>query len=104
MSSLPAAPVIRTIQRLCAFNPDNIICLWDALPLQIQLKLLFFSLTEIIDYLYEKNLPELETKLKKEEEKHKGFSNLPASQQQRAFRFCDIFDFSEDSDSSEDSD
>lgn len=99
--------MIRTIQRFCAFNSDNIICLWDAVPLQIQLRLLFFFfffLIEIIDYLYEKKLPELEKKLKKEEGKHQGLCNLPASQQQRAFLFSDIFDFSEESDSSEESD
>ncbi|KAM4889529.1 transcription termination factor 1 [Sylvia borin] len=59
---------------------------------------------EIIDYLYENRLPELEEKLRKEEEKHKGFRDLPTSQQQAAFRFSDIFDFCEENDSSEESD
>lgn len=64
----------------------------------------FFFLIEIIDYLYEKKLPELENKLKKEEGKHQGLCNLTASQQQRAFLFSDIFDSSEERDSNEESD
>lgn len=98
MSDLLAAPVIRTVQRFCVFNTNNIISVWDAVPLHIQLKLLFFFFIEIIDYLYEKKLPELEEKLKKEEEKCHSLSNSPASQQQQVFRFNDIFDSDEEDD------
>ncbi|XP_004174394.6 transcription termination factor 1 [Taeniopygia guttata] len=55
------------------------------------------TFSEIIDYLYEKKLPELEEKLR-EEGNRGSFDNLAASQQQKAFRFSDIFDSSEESD------
>lgn len=58
----------------------------------------FFFLIEIIDYLYEKKLPELEEKLRKKKGKHCSFDNSAASQQQKAFRLSDIFDSSEESD------
>uniref|UniRef100_A0A8C0U1X9 Myb-like domain-containing protein n=1 Tax=Cyanistes caeruleus TaxID=156563 RepID=A0A8C0U1X9_CYACU len=53
---------------------------------------------KIIDYLYEKKLPELEEKLRKEEGKCHSFDNSVASQQQQIFRLSDIFDSSEESD------
>ncbi|XP_005055652.1 PREDICTED: transcription termination factor 1 isoform X2 [Ficedula albicollis] len=57
------------------------------------------TFSEIIDYLYEKKLPELEEKLRKEEEgKLHSCGNLAASQQQQVFRFSDIFDSGEESD------
>ncbi|OWK61347.1 Transcription termination factor 1 [Lonchura striata] len=55
------------------------------------------TFSEIIDYLYEKKLPELEEKLR-EERNRCSFDNLAASQQQKAFRLSDIFDPSEESD------
>uniref|UniRef100_A0A8C3V2X1 Myb-like domain-containing protein n=1 Tax=Catharus ustulatus TaxID=91951 RepID=A0A8C3V2X1_CATUS len=56
------------------------------------------TFSEIIDYLYEKKLPEFEERLKKEEEKCHSFSNSAASQQQQLFRFNDIFDSGEEDD------
>ncbi|XP_005527354.2 PREDICTED: transcription termination factor 1 isoform X1 [Pseudopodoces humilis] len=56
------------------------------------------TFSEIIDYLYEKKLPELEEKLRKEEGKGHSFDNSVASQQQQIFRLSDIFDSSEESD------
>lgn len=54
------------------------------------------TFSEIIDYLYEKKLPELEEKLRKEERKPCSFGNSAASQQQQVFRFSDIFDSNEE--------
>ncbi|XP_041331054.1 transcription termination factor 1 [Pyrgilauda ruficollis] len=50
------------------------------------------TFSEIIDYLYENTLPELEEKLREEEGKCNNLVNSTASQQQKAFRFSDIFD------------
>lgn len=98
MPNLPAAPVIRITQRFCVFNTDNRIPVRCCSSKdQIKFTFFFFFLIEIIDYLYEKKLPELEEKLR--EEGNRGSSdNLAASQQQKAFRFSDIFDSSEESD------
>ncbi|XP_063030460.1 transcription termination factor 1 [Melospiza melodia melodia] len=57
------------------------------------------TFSEIIDYLYEKTLPDLEEKLKEEERKHRSVDNAAArQQQQQAFRLSDIFDSSDESD------
>ncbi|XP_039576105.1 transcription termination factor 1 [Passer montanus] len=50
------------------------------------------TFSEIIDYLYENALPELEEKLREEEGKHSTSVTSTARQQQKAFRFSDIFD------------
>ncbi|XP_062361630.1 transcription termination factor 1 [Cinclus cinclus] len=55
------------------------------------------TFSEIIEYLYEKKLPELEEKLRKEEGKRHSFGKSAASQQQQVFRFSDIFDSSDES-------
>ncbi|XP_068067289.1 transcription termination factor 1 [Anomalospiza imberbis] len=54
------------------------------------------SFSEIIDYLYEKKLPELEEQLREEEGNRCSFDNSAASQQQKAFRLSDIFDSNEE--------
>lgn len=56
------------------------------------------TFSEIIDYLFEEKLPELEEKLEKRKEKHLSSDNSTARQQQKAFRLSDIFDSSEESD------
>ncbi|PKU38509.1 transcription termination factor 1 [Limosa lapponica baueri] len=56
------------------------------------------TFSEIIDYLFEEKLPELEEQLEKRKEKCLSSDNSTASQQQKAFRLGDIFDSSEDSD------
>ncbi|RLW00513.1 hypothetical protein DV515_00008791 [Chloebia gouldiae] len=56
------------------------------------------TFSEIIDYLYEKKLPELEAKLREGEGNRCSFDNSAVSQQQKAFRLSDIFDSSEESD------
>lgn len=56
------------------------------------------TFSEIVDYLYEKKLPELEEKLRKKEGRHCSFGSSAASQQQKAFRLSDIFDSSDESD------
>ncbi|XP_059721504.1 transcription termination factor 1 isoform X1 [Haemorhous mexicanus] len=53
------------------------------------------TFSEIIDYLYEKTLPDLEEKLREEEGKCSSFSSSAARQQQQAFRLSDIFDSNE---------
>ncbi|XP_010221369.1 PREDICTED: transcription termination factor 1 [Tinamus guttatus] len=52
---------------------------------------------EIIDYLYEEKLPELEEKLQKKK-KHLDFDSPSTSQQKKVFQLSEIFDSSEDSD------
>ncbi|KAL9826640.1 transcription termination factor 1 isoform 1-T2 [Geothlypis trichas] len=55
------------------------------------------TFSEIIDYLYEKTLPDLEEKLREEEGKHRSFDSSAArQQQQQAFRLSDIFDSKEE--------
>ncbi|XP_009581340.1 PREDICTED: transcription termination factor 1 [Fulmarus glacialis] len=56
------------------------------------------TFSEIIDYLFEEKLPELEEKLEKRKGKHLSSDNSTARQQQKAFRLSDIFDSSEESD------
>ncbi|XP_074017148.1 transcription termination factor 1 [Numenius arquata] len=56
------------------------------------------TFSEIIDYLFEEKLPELEEQLEKRKGKRLSSDNSTASQQQKAFRLGDIFDSSEDSD------
>ncbi|XP_010284603.1 PREDICTED: transcription termination factor 1 [Phaethon lepturus] len=56
------------------------------------------TFSEIIDYLFEEKLPELEEKLKKRKGKHLSSDNSTARQQKKAFRLSDIFDSSEESD------
>nr|XP_009483884.1 PREDICTED: transcription termination factor 1 [Pelecanus crispus] len=56
------------------------------------------TFSEIIDYLFQKKLPEFEENLAKRKEKHLSSDNLTASQQKAAFRLSDIFDSSEESD------
>ncbi|XP_054249353.1 transcription termination factor 1 [Indicator indicator] len=56
------------------------------------------TFSEIIDYLYEHQLPEFEEELKKKGGKHDSV-NSAAARGQKAFRLSDIFDGSEDSDS-----
>ncbi|XP_009320342.1 PREDICTED: transcription termination factor 1 [Pygoscelis adeliae] len=55
------------------------------------------TFSEIIDYLFEKKLPELEEKLEKRKGKHLSSDNSTARQQKKAFRLGDIFDSSEES-------
>ncbi|XP_027506027.1 transcription termination factor 1 [Corapipo altera] len=55
------------------------------------------SFSEIMDFLYQYKLPELEEKLRKKQWKHLSSGDLSASQEKKAFRFSDIFD-SEESD------
>ncbi|XP_010077876.1 PREDICTED: transcription termination factor 1 [Pterocles gutturalis] len=54
------------------------------------------SFSEIIDYLFEKKLPELEAKLEKRKGKH--LSPSTTTEQKKSFRLSEIFDTSEDSD------
>ncbi|XP_040975772.1 transcription termination factor 1 isoform X2 [Aquila chrysaetos chrysaetos] len=56
------------------------------------------TFSEIVDYLFEKKLPELEQQLKKKKGKHLSSDNSAARQQKKAFRLSDIFDSSEQSD------
>ncbi|KAM7033648.1 transcription termination factor 1 [Acridotheres tristis] len=56
------------------------------------------SFSEIIDYLYEKKLPEFEEKLRKDERKYRSFATSAASQHQEVFRFSDIFTSDEEDD------
>uniref|UniRef100_A0A8B9IRL7 Transcription termination factor 1 n=1 Tax=Amazona collaria TaxID=241587 RepID=A0A8B9IRL7_9PSIT len=56
------------------------------------------TFSEIIDYLYEKKLPELEEKLEKEKEKNLIPDNSAPRPRKKAFRLSDIFDSSEESD------
>uniref|UniRef100_A0A8C3K2R8 Transcription termination factor 1 n=1 Tax=Calidris pygmaea TaxID=425635 RepID=A0A8C3K2R8_9CHAR len=56
------------------------------------------TFSEIIDYLFEEKLPELEEQLEKRKGKCLSSDNSTAGQQQKAFRLGDIFDSSEDSD------
>ncbi|XP_014728789.1 PREDICTED: transcription termination factor 1 [Sturnus vulgaris] len=56
------------------------------------------SFSEIIDYLYEKTLPELEEKLRTDERKYRSFGISAASQHHEVFRFSDIFTSGEESD------
>lgn len=57
----------------------------------------FFPPKEIIDYLYEKKLPELEEMLESRKGKPDSSDNSTATNQKKAFRLRDIFDSSEDS-------
>lgn len=59
---------------------------------------LFFFPKEIIDYLFEEKLPELEEKLGKKKGKPLSSDNSTAMQQKKTFRLGDIFYSSEDSD------
>uniref|UniRef100_A0A8D2ND97 Transcription termination factor 1 n=1 Tax=Zonotrichia albicollis TaxID=44394 RepID=A0A8D2ND97_ZONAL len=56
------------------------------------------TFSEIIDYLYEKTLPDLEEKLREEEGKQRSVDSSAARQQQQAFRLSDIFDSSDEND------
>ncbi|XP_009285227.1 PREDICTED: transcription termination factor 1 [Aptenodytes forsteri] len=56
------------------------------------------TFSEIIDYLFEEKLPELEEKLEKRKGKHLSSDNSTARQQKKAFRLSDIFDSNEESD------
>ncbi|KAM6243891.1 transcription termination factor 1 isoform 2-T2 [Porphyrio hochstetteri] len=56
------------------------------------------SFSEIVDYLYEKKLPELEEQLSKRKGNRVSSDNSAARQQKKSLRFCDIFDSSEDRD------
>ncbi|XP_068269991.1 transcription termination factor 1 [Nyctibius grandis] len=56
------------------------------------------TFSEIIDYLFEKKLPELEEELAKKKAKCLGSDNSTARQQKKTFRLSDIFDSSEESD------
>ncbi|XP_035748293.1 transcription termination factor 1 isoform X2 [Egretta garzetta] len=56
------------------------------------------TFSEIIDYLFEEKLPELEEKLEKRKGKHLSSDNSTARRQKKAFRLSDIFDSSEESD------
>ncbi|XP_063209319.1 transcription termination factor 1 isoform X1 [Chroicocephalus ridibundus] len=56
------------------------------------------TFSEIIDYLFEEKLPELEEQLEKRKGKRLRSGNSTASQQKKAFRLGDIFDSSEESD------
>ncbi|XP_062446755.1 transcription termination factor 1 [Rhea pennata] len=53
---------------------------------------------EIIDYLYDEKLPELEEKLQKMKKKQLSSDNSTASQQKKVFQLSEIFDSSEGSD------
>lgn len=59
---------------------------------------LFFFSKEIVDYLFEEKLPELEEKLEKKKGKPLSSDNSTAMQQKKTFRLSDIFYSSEDSD------
>ncbi|XP_009890611.1 PREDICTED: transcription termination factor 1 [Charadrius vociferus] len=56
------------------------------------------TFSEIIDYLFEEKLPELEEKLEKRKGKRLSSDNSTADEQKKAFRLSDIFDSSEESD------
>ncbi|KAM6117695.1 transcription termination factor 1 isoform 2-T4 [Phoenicopterus ruber ruber] len=56
------------------------------------------TFSEIVDYLFEEKLPELEEMLEKRKGKHLSSDNSTARQQKTTFRLSDIFDSSEDSD------
>ncbi|KAK2535382.1 hypothetical protein Q9233_003679 [Columba guinea] len=56
------------------------------------------TFSEIIDYLYEKKLPELEETLGSRKGKCSSSGNSTTTNQKKAFRLRDIFDSSEDSD------
>ncbi|KAK2535327.1 hypothetical protein Q9966_007074 [Columba livia] len=56
------------------------------------------TFSEIIDYLYEKKLPELEETLGSRKGKRSSSGNSTTTNQKKAFRLRDIFDSSEDSD------
>ncbi|XP_009475248.1 PREDICTED: transcription termination factor 1 [Nipponia nippon] len=56
------------------------------------------TFSEIVDYLFEEKLPELEEKLEKRKGKQLSSDNFTAKQQKKAFRLSDIFDSSEESD------
>ncbi|KAM6047359.1 transcription termination factor 1 isoform 1-T2 [Theristicus caerulescens] len=56
------------------------------------------TFSEIVDYLFEEKLPELEEKLEKTKGKHLSSDNSTAKQQKKTFRLSDIFDSSEESD------
>ncbi|XP_009567783.2 transcription termination factor 1 [Cuculus canorus] len=56
------------------------------------------TFSEIVDYLFEEKLPELEEKLAKKKMKHLSSDNSTATQQRKTFRLSDIFDTSEESD------
>ncbi|CAN8197989.1 unnamed protein product [Coccothraustes coccothraustes] len=55
------------------------------------------TFSEIIDYLYEKTLPDLEEKLREEEGKSSSFDSSAARQQRKSFRLSYIFDCNEES-------
>ncbi|XP_009985974.1 PREDICTED: transcription termination factor 1 [Tauraco erythrolophus] len=56
------------------------------------------TFSEIIDYLFEEKLPELEEKLESRKGKHHSSDDSAIRQQKAAFRLSDIFDSSEESD------
>ncbi|XP_057257573.1 transcription termination factor 1 [Pezoporus wallicus] len=56
------------------------------------------TFSEIIDYLYEKKLPEFEKRLEKDKEKNPSSDISEPVQQKKELLFSDIFDTSEDSD------
>ncbi|XP_010118093.1 PREDICTED: transcription termination factor 1 [Chlamydotis macqueenii] len=56
------------------------------------------TFSEIVDYLFEEKLPELEETLEKRKGKYLSSDNSTARPQKNAFRLSDIFDSSEESD------
>ncbi|XP_030316932.1 transcription termination factor 1 [Calypte anna] len=56
------------------------------------------TFSEIIDYLFEKKLPEFEEDLKKRKQKKLSSDSSTAKKQKKAFHLSDIFDSSEESD------
>ncbi|KAM9271174.1 transcription termination factor 1 isoform 2-T3 [Morus bassanus] len=56
------------------------------------------TFSEIVDYLFENKLPELEEKLEKGKGKDLSSESSTTSQQKKAFQLSDIFDSSEESD------
>jgi len=57
-----------------------------------------FFFKEIVDYLFEEKLPELEEKLEKRKGRQRSSGSSTSGQQKKTFRLSDIFDSSDDSD------
>nr|XP_009932554.1 PREDICTED: transcription termination factor 1 [Opisthocomus hoazin] len=56
------------------------------------------TFSEIVDYLFEEKLPELEEKLEKRKGRQRSSGSSTSGQQKKTFRLSDIFDSSDDSD------
>uniref|UniRef100_A0A8C3L0V8 Transcription termination factor 1 n=1 Tax=Chrysolophus pictus TaxID=9089 RepID=A0A8C3L0V8_CHRPC len=56
------------------------------------------TFSEIIDYLFEKTLPEFEQKLEKRKEKQSNSSDSAVNPKKQVFQLSDVFDSSEESD------